>query len=369
MKKGNAEFAFHLYKQLATSNNQSKNVFFSPFSVTLALAALSVGARGQTHQQLFSGLGFNNTLLTQQMVDQAFQTLLTIPRHKSTVDMAIGAALYLHDTLKVSPDFLGTLKQFYLSEGFNIDFTKTTEATDAINKFVEDKTGGKIDKLVKDLDPTTVMYLISYIYYKGKWKTPFDPTDTKEQMFHLDDQTDVQVQMMHVEDKFSTYYDQEISTTILHLNYDDSNSMILALPEKGLDSLERVICKDHVTKWRRWKKTREYKLAIPKFSIKTSYSLKDVLSGMGMEDMFTDAADLSGISESLKMKVSEVVHQATIDVDEVGATAAAATGVGFMPLSFRYVPELRFDRPFMVLVIDSVTDNILFMGKIVNPKE
>lgn len=167
--QGNGEFAFRLYKHLAAQpDSQGKNVFFSPLSVSLALAALSVGARGQTHQQLFSGLGFNSSMLTQKEVDQAFNTILTQLNQKAGVDLSAGSALFLHNTFKPRPEFLEDMKKFYLSEGFTVDFTKTTETTDIINKYVEEKTRGKIDKLVKDLDPSTIMYLLSYIYFKGK---------------------------------------------------------------------------------------------------------------------------------------------------------------------------------------------------------
>lgn len=363
---GNTEFAFNLFKHLtAQPDTQGKNVFFSPMSVTLALAALSEGAGGQTHRQLFNGLGFNSTVLTQEEVSEAFETLLSTARNSS--DMNIGGALFVKDDFKINPNFLESLKEFYLSEGFSIDFTKSAEATNTINKHVGENTGGKINNLVKDLDPSTVMYLLSYIYYKGKWKVPFDPKDTKEGTFQVNDQTTVNVQMMLLEDTFRSYYDQEISTTVLHLNYNDSNAMILALPEKGLTTLEGVICKDHLTKWRKWMKPKKYMIAIPKFSIETSYSLQNILNEMGMTDMFTDRANFSGIAEGLKVKVSEVVHKATLDVDEFGTTAAAATGANIVPLSFQRIPFLKFDRPFMVLIFDTVTNSIVFMGRIVDP--
>lgn len=169
MIQGNLEFACSLYNQLvAQPDNQGKNVFFSPLSVSLVLAALSVGAKGQTHQQLFTGLGFNSSLLTQEQVDQAFQTILTQLNQKIGVNLTVGSALFLQNTFTPRPEFLEDLKRFYLSEGVTVDFTNTAKAIDTINTYVGDKTKGKIDKLVKDLDPTTVMYLLSYIYFKGK---------------------------------------------------------------------------------------------------------------------------------------------------------------------------------------------------------
>lgn len=161
----NQEFAYRLYRRLAAlPDSRDKNIFFSPASVSVALAALSVGARGETHRQLFSGLGFNNTLLTQTDVDQAFQML----HGRANEDTSEGTAVFTDNRFKPRHEFLDTLKQSYFAEGFSVDFTKTQESVNAINTYVGGKTNGKIDKLVSDLDPSTVMYLISYIYFKGK---------------------------------------------------------------------------------------------------------------------------------------------------------------------------------------------------------
>ncbi|KAI3372382.1 hypothetical protein L3Q82_022880, partial [Scortum barcoo] len=363
----NKEFAFRLYRKLtAHTNSQGKNIFFSPVSVSVALAALSVGARGETHQQLFSGLGFNTSLLTQTDIDQAFQTLLDRAKKTYHEDTSEGTAVFVDNRFKPRPEFLETLRQSYFAEGFNVDFTKTTDSANTINKYVEEKTNGKIDKLVESLDPSTVMYLISYIYYKGKWATPFDPDLTREDTFTVDENNKVRVQMMNMERRFDTYYDQPINTSVLHLPFNNSYSMLLLLPN-DMAELENGLTTGHVTKWLKWMKSKTHDVYIPKFSIKTSYSLNDVLTEMGMTDMFGDRADLSGISEGQKLTVSDVVHQASLDVDEAGATAAAATGIGITLLSFRHVPVLRFDHPFMVIITERSTENILFMGKIVNP--
>jgi len=360
----NKGFTFNLYRQLAAqTDNQGKNIFFSPASVSLALAALSVGARGQTHEQLFSGLGFNSSLLTQADVDQAFHGLLTETSKTSSEDIQGGTAVFVDNKFKPQPEFLEALRQSYLADGFNVDFRNPTESAAAINKYVGEKTQGKIDQLVENLDPDTIMYLISYIYYKGKWENPFDPASTKADVFNVDEQNQVPVQMMNTEDWFDVYIDQAISTTVLRLPFNSSYSMLLMLPTGGLTQLEEAICPMHYAKWLKWMEKRKYNLFVPKFSIKTKMNLNDVLRQMGITDVFGAAADLSGIAENVA--VSEVVHQATLDVDEAGATAAGATGVGMTPLSFQHVPELKFNRPFMVLIADS--DNILFMGKILNP--
>ena len=166
----NNDFAFRLYKGIvAQPDSQSNNVFFSPLSVSTALAALSLGAGGQTHQQLFSGLGFNSSGFTSEEVHQAFLSLLQSLNQRTGVDLDVGTALYVQDTFKPHAEFLEKMKRFYLSDGFSVDFTKTAETIEQINKYVSEKTRGKISKFVKDLDPRTVMYLLSYIYFRGKF--------------------------------------------------------------------------------------------------------------------------------------------------------------------------------------------------------
>ncbi|KAK2837529.1 hypothetical protein Q5P01_014741 [Channa striata] len=365
----NKEFAYRLYRKLAAHNDsQGKNIFFSPASVSVALAALSVGARGETHQQLFSGLGFNSSLLMQTDVDQAFHGILERANKTSHQDCTEGTAIFLDDLFKPQPEFLDTLKQSYFAEGFIVDFAKTADSANTINKYVAEKTNGKIDKLVENLDPSTVMYLISYIYYKGKWKTPFDPKKTQEDEFSVDENTKVQVQMMSLKEHLGVFFDQAINTSVLHLPFSSSHSMLLLLPD-NMATLENAISPGHLTKWLKWMKYRRHQIYVPKFSIKTSYKLNNVLTEMGMTDIFGDRANLSGIVQGKKLSVSEVVHQATLDVDEVGAIAAGATGVGITLLSYQHIPVLKFNHPFMVAIIERRTENILFFGKIVNPNQ
>ncbi|XP_031165522.1 serpin A3-6-like [Sander lucioperca] len=363
----NKKFSFRLYRKLAAdADSQGKNIFFSPFSVSVALAALSVGAQGATHRQLFSGLGFSSSLLTQTDVDQAFQTFLHSATNPSQEDASDGTAVFVDKYFKPKPKFLQTLKLSYFADGFNVDFSKATESADYINKYVKKKTNRKIDKLVEDLDPNTVMYLISYIYYKGKWATRFDPEFTKQDDFNVDENTKVPAVMMNREDNFHIYRDRELKTTVLQLPFKSSYSMLLMLPDI-MATLENAISPNHITKWLKAMVTpRRYDVYIPKFSIKTSYNLNDVLSEMGMTNMFDDRANFRRISEVQGLVVSQVGHQATLVVDEAGATAAAATIIR-ESAHLAPVPVLKFNRPFMVIIAERNTEKILFLGKIIKP--
>ncbi|XP_027018690.2 plasma serine protease inhibitor-like [Tachysurus fulvidraco] len=361
----NDDFAFRLYKSIV-SGAQSQNVFFSPLSVSMALAGLSLGAGGETHQQLLSGLGFNSSLFTTEEMHQAFLDLLQNLNQRTGVDLNVGSAVYFNNTFKPRPEFLENLKRFYLSEGFSVDFRKTSETSDQINNYVSEKTHGKIKKFIENLDTRTIMYLLSYIYFKGKWSIPFDLKNTRADQFHVDERITVPVQMMYVSDDFYSYYDQQLSVTVLRLNYKDSFSMILALPVNNITILEDGLRPHHITRWQKWMSKRAYNIFVPKLSLKTSYSLNSILSEMGFMDMFTAKANFSGISDE-NLLVSEAVHKATLDVDEAGATATAVTGIGFIPYSGRFFKTIKFNRPFMTFIVDQKTNNILFMGKIVNP--
>ncbi|KAF7687525.1 serine protease inhibitor 2.1-like [Silurus meridionalis] len=361
----NNDFAFNLYKNVV-SGAQSQNVFFSPLSVSIALAALSLGAGGETHQQLLSGLGFNSSVLTDEEMHQAFLDLLQNLNQRKEVDLSVGTAVYVHENFKPNPEFLEKLKRFYLSDGFSVDFTKSTETSNQINEYVSGKTHGKISKFIENLDPNTIMYLLSYVYFKGKWSVPFNPKRTRERQFHVDKETTVPVQMMFVKDTFFSYRDHELSTRVLRLDYKDTFSMILALPDENVTQLEEAVHPHHIAKWQKWMTESDINVYLPKLSLKTKYNLNKILPEMGFRDMFTPKADFSGISDE-KLLVSEAVHKATLDVDETGTEATAVTGIGIMLFSARFPNELKFDRPFMIFIVDQKTNNVLFMGKIVNP--
>ncbi|XP_048839254.1 alpha-1-antitrypsin-like [Brienomyrus brachyistius] len=369
--QNNAGFAFQLYKQItAQPESQSKNIFFSPMSLSLALAALSLGARGQTHQQLFNGLGFNETEIAPEEVNEAFHGILMNLNKKKDMEVSVGSALFVKDTFKPHPEFLENLKRFYHAEGFTVDFNKTAEATELINNYVKEKTHGKITNLVKNLNTDAMMYLISYIYFKGKWELPFDPLNTKENNFYVDENTTVSVKMMHQRNNFPVYHDEEIAADVLQLLYRDSVSMMLVLPENELKALEEILQGRHVEKWHKWIEKTECEVFLPKFSISTSYSLEDVLKNMGITDIFSENADFAGISEHPRIpKTSTVIHQATLDIDELGTTGSAVTGIAIKPLSFFSPHTLNFNRPFLLIIYSHETKSILFLGRIVNPAD
>ncbi|KAJ8270035.1 hypothetical protein GJAV_G00109650 [Gymnothorax javanicus] len=200
----------------------------------------------------------------------------------------------------------------------------------------------------------------------GKWEKPFEVEDTKKADFKVDENTTVTVDMMSRMGHYSYYYDHENHTSVLMLPYKGNASMMVILPDEGkMAELEAVICRHHIEHWRDKLHSSVVDLQVPKFKASGSYSLKELLTEMGVVAAFSDSADLSGITEEAELKVSKVSHKAVLSVDEKGTEAAAATVVEMIPTALP--PSLHLNRPFILLILEESTQSILFMGKIVNP--
>ncbi|KFO95710.1 Alpha-1-antiproteinase 2, partial [Calypte anna] len=362
----NADFAFQFFKEVALEA-PNKNIFFSPVSISTAFAMLALGARSTTKIQILEGLTFNLTEIQEKEIHEGFHNLIHMLNHpEGGVQLNLGNAIFLTENLKLLKKFLDDAKDLYQLETFTTDFNNPTEAKKNINAYIERKTYGKISNLVKDIDPQAVMLLASFVFFKGDWERPFNPEYTKSREFFVDAETTVEVPMMHQMGRFDFYFDEERSCTVVRLHYNGSATAFLVLPTEGkMNQLEQTLVKETVQEWSEHLFQSMLSLYFPKFSISGSYEIKNTLRKMGIVDVFTDQADLSGISNSQELKVSKVVHKAALDIDERGTEAAAATAAEIIPMSLP--PTIEFNRPFLVLIFDRDTNSTLFIGKIVNP--
>lgn len=161
-------FAFSLYRELVHQSNTS-NIFFSPMSIAMAFAMLSLGSKGDTHSQILEGLQFNLTQIPEADIHKAFHHLLqTLNRPDNELQLNTGNGLFVNNTLKLVEKFLEEIKDHYHSEAVSVNFADSEEAKKVINAFVEKGTQGKIVDLVKDLDKDTVVALVNYIFFRGK---------------------------------------------------------------------------------------------------------------------------------------------------------------------------------------------------------
>ncbi|XP_067273329.1 alpha-1-antitrypsin homolog [Pseudorasbora parva] len=362
----NADFAFSLYKKLAFhADAQGKNIFFSPVGISMALSMLALGAKGSTHSQIYSSLGYSG--LQPEQVNEGYEHLIHMLGHsQEAMQLEAGAGVAIREGFKVVDKFLKDSQHYYSGEAFSVDFSKPEIAADEINKFIAKKTHDKITGMVKDLDESTVMMLINYMYFRGKWDKPFDATQTHKADFQVDKDTTVKVDMMKRTGRYDIYQDPVNQTTIMMVPYKGNTSMMIILPDDGkMKEVEEYICRHHIKIWHEKLFRSSVDLFMPKFSISAKFKMDSVLQDMGITDAFSQAADFSGITEEVKVKVSQVVHQAVLSVDEKGTEAAAATTIEIMPMS---LPDsVILNRPFLVLIVEDSTKSILFMGKITNP--
>ncbi|XP_010294968.1 PREDICTED: alpha-1-antitrypsin-like [Phaethon lepturus] len=366
----NADFAFRFYKQVREEAG-NKNIFFSPLSISTAFAMLSLGARSNTLSQLHKGLAFNLTEMEEKDIHEGFQCVLQLLNNPHReVQLNMGNALFIDDRLKLLQKFLDDVTNFYYSEAISSNFQNSPEAIKQINKYIETKTQGKIVDLLKSLDSNAVMVLVNYILFKGYWEKPFNNLVTRDDDFLLDAKNSVKVKMMHQNKVFNIHRDEKLSCWVVEIPYKGNATSLFVLPDEGtMKQVEDALLKETVSNWMQSLEKRKIYLYLPKFSISGCYDVKSLFKKMGVTEVFSDQADLSGVAEKTLLKVSRAIHKATVDVSENGTEAAAVTMIELVPLTAEFPPppHIRFNRPFLMMIIDKTTHGILFMGKIVNP--
>ncbi|NWW48360.1 A1AT protein, partial [Pedionomus torquatus] len=364
----NTDFAFQFYRQ-ATTQEPNKNIFFSPVSISAAFALLALGSRATSQTQLLEGLAFNLTNTQEEEIHNGFHhLLLLLNRPGSQVQLNMGNTLFMDKHLKPQKAFLKNVKKLYKAEVVASNFQNSTEAKKEINDHIKNKTHGNINQMLEDLDSNTLMVIINYIYFKAYWENPFNIKGTHKDYFHVNGKTSVEVKMMTRDGFYKAYSDRKLSCKVVQIPYKGDVAALFILPNKGkMRQLEAALTKDTVSKWEKSLERQRLEVYIPKLSISGSYDLKKMFMNLGVTDVFSDRADLSGITGNPDVKVSKAAHKTLLKIHENGTEAAAVTSLDFLPHSIP--PVVKFNRPFLLLIVDQYTQSILFMGKIVNPTE
>ncbi|NXO41292.1 A1AT protein, partial [Locustella ochotensis] len=362
----NTDFAFQFYRQV-TTQEPAKNIFFSPVSISAALALVALGSRGTSQAQVLEGLAFNLTTIQKEEIHDGFhQLLLLLNRPGSQVQLNMGNTLFMEKHLKPMKTFLKDIKKLYRGKAVFSSFQNATEAKKEINDYVKNKTHGNIKQILEDLDPNTLMVIVNYIYFKAYWENPFNIKGTHKDYFHVNAKTSVEVEMMIRDGFYKAFSDRKLSCEVVQIPYKGDAAALFILPNKGkMEQVESALTKNTVPKWERSLRRRRMELYIPKLSISGTYDLKRILMNLGVTEVFSNRADLSGITGNPDLKVSKVTHKALLKIHENGTEAAAASSIDFLPHSVP--PIVKFNHPFLLLIIDQYTQSILFMGKIVNP--
>jgi serpin B len=371
LAQDNNAFALDLFQQLRAAPG---NLFFSPYSISTALAMAAGGARGATEQQLAAALHFS---LDRQRLHPAFadlQAALNRIQQSGHVKLSIANSLWPHKKHPFLADYLALTKRCYGVAITPLDYEHAADAAAAtINRWVEDQTQDKIKNIIPPgtLDTLTRLVLVNAIYFKGNWAQPFQKETTQPAPFTLAAGKTVPAPMMSQSREFR--YAEAEGVQLLELPYAGAGlAMLVLLPEQpdGLASLEKGLTADKLHKWTQQLRQREVNVFLPQFKMTAKFELSRALAALGMQDAFGGAADFSGMDGQRDLFIGAILHKAFVDVNEEGTEAAAATAIIMRATAMMEPPPtFRADHPFLFLIRENSTGSILFLGRVADPTQ
>ena len=367
-------FALALYQAL---RGEDGNLIYSPYSIFQALLMTGAGAEGETASQMAQVLGVDvNDPAVHNLMNALNKALTSQPEflrdNEQPLVFNVANALWAQNDFHFEQAFLDTLSANYNAGLKLVDFNKPEEARELINLWVAAQTNDKIHELVPTgvLNEMTRLVLTNAIYFKGAWVNRFDEKKTEDGNFTLADGSTVKVPFMNGNFTIGALVDELYSA--VRLPYEGHNYAMAAIMPSGnfadfemgltASELEQILLDLQSS-------SAMVDLSMPKFQAQTSISLADQLASLGMPDAFDSAkADFSGMTGSRELMIGSILHQATIDVNEEGTEAAAATMVG---MSLTSMPgqsfTIHFDKPFIYVIYETTTNAVVFMGRVVNP--
>jgi serine protease inhibitor len=369
LAKGNNQFAVDLYKQVSKEKN---NMFFSPYSISTALAMTYAGAKGQTEQEMRKTLKFP---FGGEQLHKSFGTLIGDLNNRSksgNYQLNVANRIWIAIGENINKTFKDLVNTNYGAGAERLDFIAQTEKSrQTINKWVEDKTNEKIKDLIPKggVNAGTSLVLTNAIYFLGNWESQFEAEMTHEADFNVTADKKVKVPMMTQTKRFE--YGEFEGFKALSLPYKGRElSLVVLLPDRidGIRELEKKLSAENINNWVSSLNQEQVSVFFPKFKMTSEFGLARTMSQMGMPSAFTPRADFSGMGQGLF--ISEIFHKAFVDVDEKGTEAAAATGVVMTKSMYMgQTYTFRADRPFIFMIKDNKTGSILFMGRMMNPAE
>ncbi|ALC44584.1 maker740 [Drosophila busckii] len=344
-------------------NSNKSNIVFSPLLLQDGLKQLYIGAEGNTSAELENLLQYNGgySLLSSYQGVQ-------LPEN---VELNIASRLFVAKNVTVLKDYQENIKRLFNSTVEFVDFKDSAKASTIINSWVANQTRDKIPKLIEKTEASDVMMLLSAIYFKGLWAKPFDSKLTEKREFYsLDDEgknKTIKVDTMYKRDLYRSHEIQELDARTIEIPYANTTvSMVILLPNQidGIDLLVKNLESLHVDELLR-KDVVPSKIALqlPKFKFDLSIELKPMLQELGVKELFK-AANLTKITAA-PVSVGSVFQKAVIEVDEKGATAAAAQVITATAVSVDTAKDFHVNRPFVFVITDF--DKVYFAGRVGNP--
>jgi serine protease inhibitor len=370
---GNTAFALDLYQQLRTEKG---NLFYSPFSISEALAMTFAGARGETEKQMAKALHFD---LPQAQLHPAFNAIdLALASRGKGASGSDGAgfrlnvsnALWGQTGYTFEAPLLDTLALNYGAGMHVVDFRGAADGSRTIiNDWVADRTEDRIkDLMPKDsISSDTRLVLTNTIYFNAAWAAPFESSKTKLAPFTHRDGSKSDVQTMSATQDLAYGAGDDYAAVALPYERGELSMLLILPPQGGLDAFEASLTPARLTSIVDGLAGYSVSITMPRAKIESSFSLAEQLAKLGMTDAFTDSADFSGINGKKDLSISAVVHKAFVTVSETGTEAAAATGVSVGVTSLPPPAEIHLDHPYLFLIRDNATGSILFLGRVEDP--
>lgn len=366
----NSRFALDLYAQLA---HKEGNLFFSPYSISSALAMTYAGARGDTAKEMANTL---HLVQAPERLHPAFADLnqrLLAQGKEQKFQLRVANRLWGQKGLGFRPEYLKLTSEFYQAGLEELDFARAWEqARRTINAWVAKQTNDKIPELlaVGSVGPDTRLALTNAIYFKAAWKYPFAADATRSGKFSM--ASDRQIEVPFMFNRLVTLHHGSEELDVVALPYEGRQAvMLLLVPRKvdGLAAIEKQLTLDNLRRWLANATPCQVELYLPRFRMTGDFLLNDALQTMGMKKAFSSSADFSGMVEGGRLQISRVIHKAYVDVNEVGTEAAGATAVLLEKGGANRKVTVRADRPFAFLIQDSRTGSLLFLGRLNHPGE
>ncbi|MGA2173462.1 MAG: serpin family protein [Verrucomicrobiota bacterium] len=376
--EGNTAFALDLYARLSGAPG---NLFFSPYSISTALAMTYAGARGETETQMSRVLHFSKGEARLHSSFGELQRQLNDAQKQKGIQLDIANALWAQQGEPFLPAFLKIAKDDYQASVKQADFQTDADAVRReINRWVAQKTRDKIQDILPpgSVDSATALVLANAIYFKGLWGSPFEKAATSIQPFHLSASSHADALLMHrVGDVSYTGNDDFQAVELPYDGYELSMMILLPRQIDALGQLEKQLSPTFLARLDAQMPIQEVEIFLPKFKLESDFKLNDTLAKMGMPDAFIwRKADFSGLNGANDLFISGVFHKAWVEVTEGGTESAAATAV-VMTRSTESVakpppppppPVFRADHPFLFLIRDTRSGSLLFVGRLADPR-
>ena len=363
----NNQFAIELYQQINKQPKQlDKNVFFSPYSLSTAMAMLYIAAEGETKQQIQKTFHYPPLAILNPNSAALYNQF---NKPNPNYDLSTVNNLWMRQDLSPSQTYLDTVQRYYGGQVTNLDFKNSPESSrQIINKTIAKHTKQMIPELLAkgSIESSTATVLTNAVYFKSEWAKPFG-VQGGTRSFHNLDGTMSSQEMMYKTAYFDYMENEHIQMVELPYKSNDLSMLIILPKSKEPAAIQKLVAdlnSNQVSQWTKQLENQEIFLVMPKFKLQESYSMKPILANMGMPIAFDSRANYSLFNDKLPLKVDSVIHKAVVEVDEKGTVAAAATGIGVQLVMATHKAEITADHPFMFMIKDNKTDAILFLGQV-----